>query len=177
MDVKTSDNEGIDAMCVIMNNNNSNEKSLKQGFTSGGNNLDNLFLTKKDNEAVNLYMDSYKDEINKAIENKKLENLYIIAFISSKNKIYLTCFKLNIKNVKYVKSDGFTKQLKSINVKNFIDDKYGNVKLYKSKKRLELRLNINCITNSYSQLLFSNETNLSDNNLTTGTDIALPANL
>ena len=47
MDVKTSDNEGIDAMCVIMNNNNSNEKSLKQGFTSGGNNLDNLFLTKK----------------------------------------------------------------------------------------------------------------------------------
>jgi len=41
--------------------------------------------------------------------------------------------------------------MKSINIKNFIDDKYGNVKLYKSKKRLELRIKKNVI-NSFNTI-------------------------
>jgi hypothetical protein len=44
MDVKTSINEGIDAMCVIMNGTTSNEKSLMQNFSSSGANLDTLFI-------------------------------------------------------------------------------------------------------------------------------------
>ena len=41
--------------------------------------------------------------------------------------------------------------MKSINIKNFIDDKYGNVKLYKSKKRLELRIKKDVI-NSFNTI-------------------------
>jgi len=177
MDVKTSNNEGIDAMCVIMNSIQSNEKSLIQNFDSAGVNLDDLFLNKKDDEAIKLYIDVYKNKILKIKKDKNLSDLYIIAFISTKNKIYLTCFKLNINNIKNIKSNGFTKTEKNIKISNFIDDKYGIVTLYKSKKRIELRLKIECIHNPFTQLLFSNDNNLSEISSTTGTDIALPDNL
>jgi hypothetical protein len=39
-----------------------------------------------------------------------------------------------------MKCGGFTKTGMNILIDNFIDNKIGNVKLYKSKKRLELRL-------------------------------------
>jgi hypothetical protein len=44
----------------------------------------------------------------------------------------------------------FTKSKKNIIIDNFIDEEYGNVKLYKSKKRLELRLCKNIIDSEYS---------------------------
>ena len=47
MDIQTSSNEGIDAMCVVMNKSNtSNEKSLMQNFKTAGENLDTLFREK-----------------------------------------------------------------------------------------------------------------------------------
>jgi hypothetical protein len=45
-------------------------------------------------------------------------------------------------------STGFTKQGQSIFAGGFIDEKYGNVKLYKAKKRMELRLDMSCITDN-----------------------------
>ena len=41
----------------------------------------------------------------------------------------------------------FIKSYKNISIENFIDIKVGNVKLYKSKKRLELRLSKDIINN------------------------------
>jgi len=53
MDVKTNINEGVDAMCVIMNKDISNEKSLIQNFKTSGLNLDNLFNKKKMKKLLN----------------------------------------------------------------------------------------------------------------------------
>ena len=45
-------------------------------------------------------------------------------------------------------STGFTKKGQSIFAGGFIDEKYGNVRLYKAKKRMELRLDMSCITDN-----------------------------
>lgn len=45
-------------------------------------------------------------------------------------------------------------EYKNILIDNFIDDAYGNVKLYKSKKRLELQLNKNILNLKFSIKLY-----------------------
>lgn len=144
MDVKTKNNEGIDAMCVIMNKAISNEKSLIQKFVSSGLNLDILFNEKKDEEAVALFMNDYKKKLEKVKEDKNLTDLYILAYISTDTDIYMACFKINISNISLVKSGGFVEGKKgnyvNIFVDNFINSNIGKVTLYKSKKRMELRL-------------------------------------
>jgi len=144
MDVKTKLNEGIDAMCVIMNKGQSNEKSLMQNFSDSGNNLDKLFFEKNDKEAVELYIKGYSEKLIKCKNEKGLIELYILAFISTNIDIYLVCFTINIENIENCYSGGFVNPKKdscvNIIVNNFINKKYGKVNLYKSKKRLELRL-------------------------------------
>ena len=46
-----------------------------------------------------------------------------------------------------------TKLRKNIDILNFIDDDYGTITLYKSKKRLELRLSSKIINKDCSILL------------------------
>ena len=147
MDVQTKENEGIDAICVIMNKNSSNEKSLIQNFSSSGVDLDTLFRDKKDSEAIELYLAQYLNKLKDVKNKKKLKELYILAFISTKNDVHMVCFKINLESIKNVTSGGFVKTKagkadKNVNiiVNNFINPSYGNVKLYKSKKRIELRL-------------------------------------
>ena len=75
--------------------------------------------------------------------------MYVISFICcNNNNIFLSCLKINSLNINKILFAGFSKSHKNILIKNFIDNKIGNVKLYKSKKRLELRLNINILKNS-----------------------------
>jgi hypothetical protein len=143
MDVETKNSEGIDAMCVIMNKDLSNEKSLIQNFKSSGSNLDTLFKEKKDQEAVALFMNDYKKKLEKVKEDKNLTDLYILAYISVDTDIYIACFKIDISKIAYVTSGGFVGKKENyvnIIVDNFIDSNIAQVKLYKSKKRVELRL-------------------------------------
>jgi len=98
MDVKTKNNEGIDAMCVIMNKDMSNEKSIIQNFASSGCDLDTLFKEKKDNEAVELYMNDYKQKLENVKDDKNLTDMYILSYISTNIDIYLatSCEGLNL---------------------------------------------------------------------------------
>ena len=148
MDVLTKNNEGIDAMCVIMNKKISNEKSIIQNFCSSGKELDILFKEKKHTEAVQLYSEQYLKKLQDVINNKKLKELYILAFISTNKDVFIVCFKININNIKNVSSGGFVSN-KNVNImiNNFINCSFGNVKLYKNKRRLELRLSHNVLKN------------------------------
>ena len=127
-----------------MNKNLSNEKSLIQNFNSSGADLDILFKEKKDNEALNLYINQYSKKLYNVKNEKNLKDLYILSFISTNKDVYLTCFKINLKNIPNISSGGFVNKQKdlcsNIIVNNFIKPLYGNVKLYKAKKRIELRL-------------------------------------
>lgn len=150
IDVVTDLNEGIDVMCTIMNNSQSNEKSLIQNFSCSGDNLDKLFKEKKFDEAVELYKKDLNSKLTNAINTKNLKSIYVLAFITFKMNIYLVCFKYYLDRLNNIKSGGFvSKQEKNIITSGFIDPNYGNVKLYKSKKRLELRLNKDIITSPF----------------------------
>ncbi len=51
-----------------------------------------------------------------------------------------------------MKFNKFSKQNKSIDIINFIDDNLGSVKLYKSKKRLELRFKKTILTDKLNYI-------------------------
>jgi hypothetical protein len=155
MDVKTKSNEGIDATCIIMNNSISNEKSLIQNFTSAGDNLDTLFLEKRDKEAVQMFVTKFSNKIVKTKEKHQLTDLYIVAFVSTKDSVYCVCLKMNIDKIDKIKSEGFGKKTKNIDLTNFIDPKFGKVSLCKSKKRLELRLKKESINHKFAVKMYS----------------------
>ena len=144
-------------MCVIMNKGTSNEKSLMQNFSSAGKNLDTLFTEKKDVEALSLFTEEYISKIKKTKLNNNLNNLYILSFISTKKNIYIVCFKLYIDRINNVKTKGFTEKIKNIKTDHFIDSKLGDIRLYKSKKRLELRLKNNIIYDKHTVNLYDIE--------------------
>jgi hypothetical protein len=156
MDVKTGVGEGIDAMCVVMNSNGSNEKSLMQNFSEAGANLDTLFIEGKDSDALELFTKGYSEKIMNIKETAGLTDLYILAFVSTMSDIYLVCLKLNPDLISDVRSGGFVgNQGKNIIAKNFINPELGDVKLYKSKKRLELRFKKKVLDSEYVVKLYT----------------------
>lgn len=134
---------GIDVVCLNCNGNKTNEKSIMQNFNSSGETLDILFHEEKYQDAIEMYKLDYYKKIKNAINIYNLKHMYYLIFISIKNNIYLSCFNIDVNAVPNIKYDKVTS--KSIKVSNFIDDLFGDVKLYISKKRLELRLNKNII--------------------------------
>jgi hypothetical protein len=154
MDVKTGLGEGIDAMCVIMNSTHSNEKSLIQNFSKSGENLDELFHKKDDATAVKLFISDYTTKLQKCKTEKGLNDLYILAFISTQTDVYLTAFQIHLEHLSNVSSGGFIGKNKdnyvNIEVNHFIHPNYGNVRLYKSKKRMELRLHANILKHPHT---------------------------
>ena len=141
---------GIDVSVLTLNNNLTNEKSIMQNF-SGSSNLDSLFTENKGEEVVKIFCDKLQEKYAK---NKEINNIYYMIFICKDKNVYITCLKLNVNNILHMKCNGFTKSCKNISIDNFIDPKIGNVKLYKSKKRLELRLCKNIINHECSTKIF-----------------------
>lgn len=131
--------KGIDVLCVCLNRNQTNEKSIMQNFSECGNNLDNLFENGKFKEALGVYIKEYYKKLLGAKKTKNLNQLYYCAFISTDVNVYMTVFKLNLDCIVNIKYETITKQKKSIKFKGFIDDKFGTTTLFKSKKRLEIR--------------------------------------
>jgi hypothetical protein len=156
MDVKTVDGKGIDVMCVIMKHNGSNEKSLTQNFSGAGAQLDNLFNERRDVEALSLFCERYKEKIRRAREDNNLTSMYLLAFISTQTDIFVVCFYLDETMIDEVRSGGFVAgRDHNIIANGFIDPSEGNVKLYKAKKRLELRLNRTVLASPYTVHLWS----------------------
>ena len=143
------DNICIDVSVLTLNNLYTNEKSIMQNFSTG-NNLDSLFDNSEGDEAIKIF-ENKLDE--KYILNAGKE-IYYLKFICHKKNIYLTCLRLIPENIKNMKFLSFTKSHKSISVNNFIDEDIGSVKLYKSKKRLELRLSKDIIHSNHSIKIF-----------------------
>lgn len=126
VDVKTNDGKMIDVMCLCLNGNYTNEKSVIQKFKSTGINLDNNFT----NEALSKFMQDYSDKLSKINED-----IYYVVLISTNQHVYMSTFKLR---KEYIKNIIATKIIsKSIMCKNFTH--IGQTKLYKSKKRFEVR--------------------------------------
>ncbi len=122
----------------------SGEASLGQKFIGTGKSLDTLFEQKAYVQIMNSWLNLYKEKIKKASTDYKLKDIiYFFVLrpnLSSNNEasFYLCGARLDINKINKVEIDRATET--SLFLKNFIDTNYGNTKIYKSKKRLELRL-------------------------------------
>tara|TARA_Y100000389_G_scaffold204979_1_gene261533 strand:+ start:4033 stop:4953 length:921 start_codon:yes stop_codon:yes gene_type:complete len=153
------DKIGIDVFNVCLNGNMTNEKSIMQNFTSSGKDLDTYFTKENYDEIVELFKKEYIEKILKVYRTYKLDELYYIGFISTKKEIYMTILKVNLDILQSInliteKVCNNKKDICSINIKNMIKNDFGNIKLYKAKKRLELRLNKNILQNEHCIKLF-----------------------
>jgi hypothetical protein len=150
IDINIDNKIWIDVSVLTLNGNYTNEKSIMQNF-SNSNDLDTLFNTNKGDESVEIF----KNKLLQKYEYIDTEiDIYYMIFICKNKNIYLSCFKLIPQNIPNMIFCGFTKSCKNIFIENFIDINVGNVKLYKSKKRLELRLSKNIIKHECSILLY-----------------------
>jgi len=157
-DIQVGDKTLIDVSVLTLNGNHTNEKSIIQNFLSGYN-LDSLFKDEKGDDIVKLFKEKLIDKY-KNCDNK---DIYYMVFICKGKNVYITTLKLNQKNINNMEFDQFINvaskngkkyEPKNIIVANFINKQYGNVRLYKSKKRLELRLNKDIINNTCSSKLY-----------------------
>lgn len=148
IDINIDGKIGIDVSVLTLNNNFTNEKSIMQNFSNTGE-LDLLFNGKEGEKAVEIFKNKLIDKYT-----SNLDDIYYIIFICKKKNIYISCLKLNPCSIKNMKFAEFTKSYKNIAINNFINKKFGNVRLYKSKKRLELRLSKDIINHKHSAKIY-----------------------
>lgn len=121
-----------------LTNGESGETSLAQKFTGAGNELDTLFTGEKYEEIVTEFVQIYSEKLSKVVKEENLKKIYYFFLLRAGTKFYVCGMEVlreNLKNVKYLRN---TKD--SVWTKYFLEDKYGSVRVYKAKKRIELRL-------------------------------------
>lgn len=155
IDIKNK-NIGIDVgvLCIGSGSNYTNEKSLIQNFTYAGDELDSYFKNKDIEKALGLFVDLYYNKHIDSLQEYELNKLYYVLFICNKKNVHVVCIRSNISNCKYIDYVSKCSTDKNISTENFISSDIGNVKLYKSKKRLELRLNKDIIKNNKCIMLY-----------------------
>ena len=108
---------------------------------------------------------NFKKEMGTNNKRSKLRKFIFDKFSLYKpdNRLLIFLLKIN-----YEKLDNISKEKiseKSVWIKNFIDPKIGNAKIYKSKKRLELRLKPKEFIKNKSFLNFKIENKVNTKNL------------
>lgn len=116
------------------------ETSLAQNFSSGGVNLDSLFLDKKYDEIKNLWMDIVFSKNQTAMIEKKLDKIYYFIFLRGNEEYYLCGMEVDLNKLSEVTVNTTRSTNTSIFLNEYIESRYGYTKIYKAKKRLELRL-------------------------------------
>ena len=127
-----------------LTNGDSGETSLAQKFKGTGISLDDMFKQEKYQEIIDGWISIWKDKLLNVKVDKNINHIYFFFFLrGSKKKSYICAFEVDVDNIN---SKTITQRDKNSNIKQsvflngVIDKKYGNSKIYKAKKRLELRL-------------------------------------
>lgn len=123
-----------------LKNNDSWETSLAQKFIETGKNLDDLFNTWKFEIIKSEWLWIYKNKLNKVIYKHNLKNIYYFVLLRGGEKLYILWMEVLLKNLENAKVNEKRTSKDSVFIDNFIDGKYWYIKIYKAKKRLELRL-------------------------------------
>ena len=116
----------------------SGETSLSQKFTGAGNMLDSMFNEKKYHQIIQDFVEIYSNKMHTVIKEKNLSDIYYFFLLRAGTKFYICGMKIflnNLKNVKFLRNTN-----KNVWTKNFLEEKYGSVRVFQSKKRMELRL-------------------------------------
>jgi hypothetical protein len=136
-----------------LNGADSGETSLAQKFTGTGASLDKMFENKQFQLIINGWIDLWKTKLANAKKENSIDEIYYFFFLrGTKQESYLCAFEVDVDNINTTKitqrdkdneikkTTSKIKKTTSIFLDGVIDSKYGNSKIYKSKKRLELRL-------------------------------------
>lgn len=116
------------------------ETSLAQKFKEGGENLDSLFINKNYEEIKDKWIEIVKNKNALVMEEKKIKKIYYFIFLRGYKEYYLCGMEVQIKNIDNVTVDVDRTTSSSVFLNGYIDSRYGYTKIYKAKKRLELRL-------------------------------------
>jgi hypothetical protein len=148
------------------------EKSLSQkfedeNFGDENDNLDSLFNSEKYDEIIKAWKNILKKKWVGTIKDQNLKDLYLINLILYKpeNKLMIFLLKINHNNLDEVTKGKVSPKKTSVWFNNFIDEKFGNVKVYKSKKRVELRIRPQEFIKNESYLEFKIENKIKSLNL------------
>lgn len=130
----------IDQEGNLKKNCESGETSLAQKFKDTGISLDSLFTTKQYELIKTQWLRIFKEKYEKVKEEKGIEDIYYFFIIRAGLVFYLVGLKLELVNLSNVIVDTTSKREQAVVLKNFIDSQLGTARIYKAKKRLELRL-------------------------------------
>ena len=116
------------------------ETSLAQKFEEIWNELDHYFKNKDYTSIKEKWLWIYEKKLSDVVKIKKLKNVYYFILIRWKDKLFIVWMEVILNNLDntHVNLERTTKD--SVFVSWFLDDDFWNTKIYKAKKRLELRL-------------------------------------
>lgn len=135
--------------CKIDNDGNltnadSGETSLAQKFSDAnfgeGNTLDKLFSDKKFDFIWRKWKEIIVDKYKKVETDFNIKDIYYFIILRAGTEFHLCGLKVDLSVLDNTKIDKERSTNDSIWIKHFIENKYGHVKIYKAKKRFELRL-------------------------------------
>ena len=145
-----------------LTNSASGEASLGQNFKDAGIDLDQLFENKSFEIIKDRWVNLYKDKFNSVQSVYVVDDFYYFFILRAANNFYLVGAKIDLSKAENVTVKNGTKT--SVFISNFIADNLGNTKIYKSKKRLELRLYANnWIKEGLAMKFSSNFNSITDN--------------
>ena len=140
------ENSGIDVKMLAAKSNkngelatsDSGETSLAQKFTDSGVDLDIMFKEKKYAEIVDGWKDILYKKLSRVCAEQSLDKIYYFFILRAENKFHLCAAQVDISQIENLSVLRGTDS--SVFVDGLIDERFGNGKIYKAKKRLELRL-------------------------------------
>ena len=123
------------------------ETSLAQKFKETWSDLDSLFHQKKYEVIKTRWLGIFKDKVEEVKKDNSLSNIYYFILIRWWTKLYLLWMEVLLENLKYTSVDfkrtekkNWNQGRQSVFINWFLNEKYWYTKIYKAKKRLELRL-------------------------------------
>ena len=117
----------------------SGETSLAQKFKDAGSDLDAAFKNKNFSGVVSDWSTLLERKLNKVFEDHgAIKDIYYFFVIRERNSFHICGMKVDPENIKTMKVERTSSA--SIWIENVIASRYGESKIYKAKKRMELRL-------------------------------------
>lgn len=134
----------VDKISGRLKNSDSGETSLAQKFGDdnfGDNNtLDELFKQKEYKTIWRHWKEILLNKYKKVQADFGVSKIYFFFILRASTNFHLCGMKVDLENLKNTEVNYERSTDSSVWIKNYIDDNYGHVKVYKAKKRLELRL-------------------------------------
>lgn len=122
-----------------LSNKESGEASLGQKFEGIGVDLDSLFNSKQYEKIKDAWLSIFSEKIALVKrEQNGINDIIFLFILRARFNFYLVGCNVEISNIDKVLVGNTTNM--SVFLNNFISEKYGKAKIYKAKKRLELRL-------------------------------------